>query len=116
MKMDQECWAGHVEAVKLAGITTSEYARRHGISVDALYYWQRKLTNTGKQKPSATNSTSDKLSKFVALQVRAEKQASPACVLEFSTNVRMELLTVPSVEWLVAFAQAIQGGANASRL
>ena len=43
MKMGAEFWVAHVAAVKLEAISASEYARRHGLSVTALYYWQHKL-------------------------------------------------------------------------
>src|SRR5450830_1023859 len=43
MKNGRNYWAGHVEAIKSLGVSTSAYARQHGISVAALYYWQRKL-------------------------------------------------------------------------
>ena len=43
MKMGTEFWEAHVAAAKLEAIPASEYARRHGLSVTALYYWQHKL-------------------------------------------------------------------------
>ena len=43
MKMGTEFWVGHVAAATLETISASEYARRHGLSVAALYYWQHKL-------------------------------------------------------------------------
>ena len=57
MKMGTEFWENHVAVAKLETLSASEYARRHGISVAALYYWQR------KQK-SATASTLKKVSKL----------------------------------------------------
>ena len=38
MKMGTEFWVGHVAAATRETISASEYARRHGISVAALYY------------------------------------------------------------------------------
>lgn len=43
MKMGTEFWAAHVAPAKLQATSASDYAKRHGISVTALYYWQRKL-------------------------------------------------------------------------
>jgi len=43
MKSTRQYWSNHVEAIKSRGVTTSGYARQHGISLAALYYWQRKL-------------------------------------------------------------------------
>jgi hypothetical protein len=45
-KMGAEFWEGHVAAAKRETISASEYARRHDISVAALYYWQHKLKLT----------------------------------------------------------------------
>ena len=55
MTMGTEFWEGHVTAATRETISASEYARRHGISVAALYYWQHKLK-------TATASTAKKVS------------------------------------------------------
>ncbi|PIX05438.1 MAG: IS66 family insertion sequence hypothetical protein, partial [Gallionellales bacterium CG_4_8_14_3_um_filter_54_18] len=39
-------WAAHVEAVRLAGVSASEYAKQHGLAVKSLYYWRHKLAVT----------------------------------------------------------------------
>lgn len=43
MKMETEFWTQHVAAAKLQATSASDYAKRHEISMTALYYWQRKL-------------------------------------------------------------------------
>ena len=65
MKMGIEFWVAHVAASKLEAIPASAYAKRHGISVTALYYWQRKLKETGEASESA------QASQFVALRIAA---------------------------------------------
>mgnify|MGYP003385993983 CR=1 FL=1 len=65
MKVGAEFWATRVEAAKLETISANEYVRRHGLSVAALYYWQRKL------KPNAGAGEARWESKFIALCVAA---------------------------------------------
>ena len=115
MKMGAEFWIGHVATAKLEVISASEYARRHGISVAALYYWQHKLR-------AATADTSKEItklakpahaSKFVALRV-LDKVVVPSCLctLVLPSDLRLEMSALPSPEWLAALlraAQATQG-------
>jgi len=112
MKMGTEFWEGHVAASKLETISASEYARRHGISVAALYYWQHKLK-------SASASTAKKVSKlakpahaskFVALRVW-DKVIAPSCpcTLVLSSDLRLEMSALPEPSWLVALGYAMQG-------
>ena len=43
MKAGADFWAEHVAAIKREGVSASAYARQHGLSVAAVYYWQRKF-------------------------------------------------------------------------
>lgn len=62
MEMGTEFWSTHVAAAKLEEIPASEYARRHGLAVKSLYYWRRKLKQSGMaDAPQAAG-------KFVALR------------------------------------------------
>ena len=101
MKTGTEFWAAHVAAVKLEVISASEYARRHGLSVAALYYWQRKLkANTGV-------SEAGQESKFVALRVAAQRP-SP-CTLVLPSGPHLEMSALPAPEWLAALGRAMPG-------
>lgn len=112
MKMGTEFWEGHVEAAKRETISASEYARRHSISVAALYYWQHKLR-------SATASTAKKVStlarpvhagSFVELRVLDKQLASPCqCTLVLSSELRLEMSVLPEPSWLAALGYAMQG-------
>jgi len=112
MKMGAEFWVEHVAAAKLETIPASEYARRHGLSVPALYYWQHKLrataTDISPELPKHARSTH--ASKFVALRV-TDKVAVPSCqcTLVLPSNLRLEMPALPSPEWLVALVRAAQG-------
>jgi hypothetical protein len=95
--MGTEYWVAHVAAVKLEAVSASEYASRHGLSVTALYYWQRKLkANEGGQE-----------SKFVALCVAAQRP-SP-CTLVLPSGLHLEMSALPAPEWLAALGRALPG-------
>jgi transposase-like protein len=105
MKMGTEYWVAHVAAAKLEEISGSAYAKRHGISVAALYYWQRKL--------KATPEIGDpgQMNKFVALRVADAVVArrSPSCTLVMPSGMRLEMLALPAPDWLAALGRAAQG-------
>jgi transposase-like protein len=101
MKMGMEFWVAHVAAVKLEGISASAYAGRHGISVAALYYWQRKL------KANAEVSEAGQKSKFLALRVAEQRQC--LCTLVLPSGLRLEMSALPSPEWLAALGCAMPG-------
>ena len=111
MKMGTEFWEGHVAAAKRETISASEYARRHGISVAALYYWQHKCRETtvvlSKASKLARQAHS---SPFVALHVsdKVNTQSCP-CTLVLSSELRLEMSALPEPSWLVALGYAMQG-------
>ncbi len=102
MKMGTEFWVGHVAAAKREAISGSAYAKQHGISVAALYYWQRKLNET---------ASAGQVGKFVALRV-ADAGIAPqltACTLMLGSDLRLEISALPTPEWLAALGRAAQG-------
>jgi len=105
MKMGTGFWAGHVAAAKLQGGPASVYAKQLGISVTALYYWQRKLKATPEMGESG------QLNKFVALRVAAAvvAQSSPNCTLVMPSGMRLEMSALPAPDWLAALGRAAQG-------
>jgi hypothetical protein len=113
MEQGMEFWLGHVAAAALDGGSVKAYAKRHGVSADALYYWR----NKSKVKPilSAVNPSS----KFVAVQVAPRPDAigaagpapapAAACLLLFGAGMRLEMASIPSAEWVARLALATQG-------
>ena len=110
MKMGTEFWVGHVAAATLETISASEYARRHGISVAALYYWQhkRKAATVGLPKEVSTHTKAAHASKFVALRVTdtVAVQQQSLCTLVLLSDMRLEMSALPSPEWLAALVRA----------
>lgn len=105
MKMGAEFWIAHVAAAKLESFSTSEYARRHGLSVTALYYWQRKLNSKSHVRKAG------QASKFMALEVADAVAGSQSanCVLALPSGLALSMSALPSPEWLAAFVRAVSG-------
>jgi transposase-like protein len=112
MKMGTEFWEGHVAAAKRETISASEYARRHGISVAALYYWQHKLKITTASTPNKVSKLAKPAhaSSFVELRVLDKQVMAPClCTLVLSSELRLEMSALPEPSWLVALEYAMQG-------
>lgn len=103
MKLGTEFWVAHVAAAKREGTPSNVYARRQGISVSALYYWQRKLKESDKAGAPV------QASKFVALRIAAGGAHQNNCTLELPSGLRLEMSALPSPDWLAALARAVPG-------
>ena len=106
MKTGMDFWAQHVAAAKLEATSARAYAKRRGVSVTALYYWQRKL-----RSPTGVRAVSGPAGKFVALRV-AEALIAPrrsGCSLVLGSGVRLEMSGLPEPQWLAALVRAGQG-------
>jgi transposase-like protein len=113
MKNGPNYWAEHVAAIRNQGVTTSAYARQHGISLAALYYWQRKLQRQ-LAPHSVAVATPKPPSKFVALRVsdavpEVAPYASWRCALVLTGGMRLEMSALPDPQWLAAVGRANQG-------
>ena len=106
MKMKAAFWNQHVAAVARGTLSTSEYAKRHGLAAKSLYYWQNKL------KVATTRSGGDNAaSKFVGFRV-IDAAIAPRpnhCTLILPAGIRLEMTALPAPEWLVALGRAAQG-------
>ena len=106
MEGNTDFGTSHVEACRREGSAASVYARQHGLTLASLYYWRRKL------KLAATvNDGDDPTGKFVALRVvnAAGSAATGPYILVLRFGLRLELATLPSPAWLLAFDQAHAG-------
>jgi len=111
-KMGTEFWEGHVAAAKRETISASEYARRHDISVAALYYWQHKLKLASTSTPKKVSTLKPALaSSFVELRVLDKQVMAPSqCTLVLSSDLRLEMSALPEPSWLAALGHAMRGG------
>ena len=106
MEGNTDFWISHVEACRREGSAASVYARRHGLTLAPLYYWQRKL-----KLAASVNDDGGPAGKFVALRVMDVAAGAPTfpCTLVLRCGLRLELATLPSATWLLAFDQAHVG-------
>ncbi|MBC7859385.1 MAG: hypothetical protein H7Z39_11530 [Burkholderiaceae bacterium] len=106
MKKDMQYWTAHMAAIECEGIVVSAYAKRENLSLASLYYWRRKLSTAA---PDAT--TQKPASSFMQLRVtgRAAGHGDAACTLNLSGGVRLEMVELPSPEWLASVARAARG-------
>lgn len=101
--VDKQFWAGHVAAIEREKISASAYARREGISVAAIYYWQRKLRTEAADVLIPARS-------FVQLRVtEAGPRSQQACTLVLASGMRLEMGSLPSPEWLAGLVRATPG-------
>src|ERR1035437_9488904 len=88
-------WAVHLEAIKRESTSKTEYAKRHGISVKRLYYWQRKLIASPVNTVAATQSKT-----FVSLRVEESvSHRSTSCTLVLGSGMRLEMSELPAPTW-----------------
>ena len=103
MKADDAYWESHVAALNREAIPVNAYARQHGLSVSALYYWRRKLKLAREQAADTSP-----VGKFIALRVDDGASAPRAvgCTRVLGAGVRLEMPALPAPEWLVALIHA----------
>jgi len=112
-------WQEHVTAASTYNGSGVEYAKAHGITSSALYYWQKKfrVKATTLEEPITQHAITKKVeatpslsSQFLALRV-APPVAPPIapCTLVITSQVRLELSELPDPHWLVNLMRAAQG-------
>lgn len=101
MQRGTEFWVAHVAAARLEGGSSSAYARRHHLTVSALYYWQRKLKNQDQTGPQGRSD------RFIALPVAAPRPER--CTLMLPSGMRLDLSALPPPEWLAALTHHLPG-------
>jgi len=105
IKNDSAFWAKHLEAIKREAMSKTEYAKRHGISVKRLYYWQRRL-----KAPPANTVAASQPKAFVSLRVEEPvSHRSTNCTLVLGSGMRLEMSALPAPTWLAALVKSAQG-------
>ena len=105
----RDFWEQHVDALRLSGKTSKDYARDHELSVHALGWWRRKL-HPALQKKFAGAVVTPKASKFVALKVTEPIVTQPMGVtVLLAGEVRLQMAELPPPAWLAEVIQAMRG-------
>jgi len=104
-KNNSAFWATHLDAIRREEASKTEYAKRHGISVKCLYYWQRKLRESAANRVAARQPKT-----FVSLRIEEPvSHHSSSCTLVLGSGIRLEMSTVPAPTWLAALVKSAQG-------
>ena len=123
MKKSEQEWAKHVEAIKAQGISAASYAQKHALARSTLYRWQSKLRRAAPENSNAKATTATtQPGKFVAVRIRETPRqiAAPApvtpteapCTLVLPGNIRLELTTLPTPQWLAELIRSSTLGAH----
>lgn len=114
MKKAKQDWSRHVAAIKTQGISTTDYARQHGLAKPTLYRWQNKLqrTSTEISKPD-TLRTPAQPGKFISLRLSEPlRPVSPTptnCTLILPGGMHLEMAALPAPQWLAELGRYTQG-------
>jgi len=114
MKKAKQDWASHVAAIKAQGLSTTHYARQHGLAKSTLYLWQNKLQRASAEvsKPGTPRAPAQP-SKFIALRLSEPQRLMPTepthCTLVLSGGMRLEMPTLPAPQWLAQLSRCTQG-------
>lgn len=103
MTSGREFWPGHPAAIEVEAVTTKAYAEREGLAVGSLYAWRRRLKGE-QQSPRRPPRSGG----FVPVLVRPTSEPA-GCTLMIGAGTRLELLQLPSPEWLAALSAALVG-------
>jgi lambda repressor-like predicted transcriptional regulator len=114
MKKAKQDWAGHVAALKDQGISTTDYARQHGLGESSLYRWKSKLQRVSSDRAKAEILTAPaQPSKFITLRLSEPQRIMPAapthCTLVLSGGMRLEIPALPAPQWLAELGRCTQG-------
>ena len=105
----RDFWEQHVNALRLSGQTSKDYARDQELSMHALGYWRRKL-HPRLPKKSARDVAAPTVSKFVALKVAEPIATQPMGVtVSLAGEVRLQMAELPPPAWLAEVIQAMRG-------
>jgi transposase len=107
--MEEREWIAHLDACKVEAMSVKAYARRHGLSVDSLYYQRRKMMLSTMAPTSPTPSKAGEPSGlFTRLQVRTpvESPGDRPVHLRLGNGLHLEMPGLPPVDWLAALVRS----------
>ena len=101
MRQGAEFWKAHVQAQRQRGQSRVAYAAEHGLSVQSLGWWARKLKAREAAAASAVSS------EFVALRLgpSGAPGAAERCTVRCG-DVELEMASLPAPQWLAGLAHA----------
>jgi carboxypeptidase C (cathepsin A) len=97
MTKRQQFWLAHIQAAMRCGEQMQRYAKRHGLSVAALYNAKSVFKHAGLLKSAPTEVSS---SAFVPVQIARPVQPLMRCRLQHTSGWQLEMERLPDAKWL----------------
>jgi hypothetical protein len=93
----QQFWLAHIEAAMCSGEQLRRYAKRHGLSVAALYNAKSVFKRAGVLKGASTKLMPNA---FVPIQIGPQAIPPIRCRLQHPSGWQLELERLPDAKWL----------------
>jgi hypothetical protein len=97
MTKRQQFWLTHIQAAMRGGEQMQRYAKRHGLSIAALYNAKSVFKRAGLLKGTLTELAS---SDFVPVQIAPPAQPLMRCRLQHMSGWQLEMERLPDAKWL----------------
>jgi hypothetical protein len=97
MTTRQQFWLTHVQAAMNSAQQLQQYAKRHGLSIAALYNAKSVFKRAGLLQSTSAEQVP---SAFVPVQIAAPDQPSMRCRLQHPSGWQLEMERLPDAKWL----------------
>jgi hypothetical protein len=97
MTKRQQFWLAHIQAAMRGGEQLQRYAKRHGLSVAALYNAKSVFKRAGLLKSTSTELAPGA---FVPVQITPAVQPLMRCRLQHLSGWQLEMERLPDAKWL----------------
>jgi Transposase len=119
VRYTKQFWMKHVVQQPASGLSVTQYCERNGIERKSFYNWQSKvrlLSQRASLAQALTRSSAEQPQRFVPVRIASSAiQAVPsssACILQLGSGVRLEMVSLPTPDWLSAVTLAVSKGVN----
>lgn len=114
IKRDRAWWQAHLQRIDQEGIATKDYAEREGLSARQLYDKRKAFKLQAARTQTTRTVTKSARASFVALQVVPDAGTERSdhalgCTLVLPAGVRLEMVALPSPQWLAALSVDLAG-------
>lgn len=93
----QQFWLRHIEAAMRSGEQLQQYAKRHGLSVAALYNAKSVFKRAGLLNGTSTKRVPNA---FVPVQIAPHAASPIRCRLHHLSGWQLEMQRLPDAKWL----------------
>lgn len=108
----QRFWLAHVRAAAGSGESLQQYAKRHRLSLGALYNAKSVLKRSGVLNAMVKQSSQPVQSAFVPVRISMQADEPIRCRL-YHAHWQLEMERLPDPQWLLALMRREDGDAAA---